>query len=211
MGIIVRSRATDAAKIAAGKPTISTAKLPTAATPPVRKPVTLPVKNPGVRINQTVTKLGGVTVWVEPTPAPNAGRASPTVSETLGSSAASWAPLNVQEMGIGAGLGAALAAGAAALVALIPAAGSGAAISAAGGSGAVVAGAGAAGAGAAGAGAATTGLIVGGSTTAAILGTQAIKTAGTVGIGAMALDALKNPMVVIAVGGIAAMLLLRKK
>jgi hypothetical protein len=87
---------------------------------------------------------------------------------------------------------------------------------AAAGAGAATVGGGAAaaaGAGAAtvGGGAAATGLIVGGSTTAAVLGTQAIKTAGTVGIGAMALDALKNPMVVIAVGGIAAILLLRKK
>jgi hypothetical protein len=101
--------------------------------------------------------------------------------------------------GLEAALGGSTAAGAAAGGSGIAASGLGAGTGAAAGAAATTIGAG------------TTAAIVGGTTTAAVLGSQAIQTGGQIGLGAMALDALKNPYVVAAIAGLAALIFLRKK
>jgi len=83
-----------------------------------------------------------------------------------------------------------------------------------GGAGAATAGGGGGGAGAAtagtitGAGAATAGA---GVSSAAFLGKEAIESGTTLGLGAMAFEALKNPYVVLAIAGIVALVFFRKK
>jgi hypothetical protein len=84
--------------------------------------------------------------------------------------------------------------------------GGGAAAAGAGAAGAGAAGAGAAGAGAAGAGAAVAGGIAAGE-----IGSAAIGAGSTLGLGAMALEALKNPYVVAAIAGIVILFLWRGK